>query len=287
MSANTINICGLSLKNPVITASGTFTARESEKYYDISLPGAVTTKGVTIDPRHGNPTPRIAETWGGMLNSVGLENPGVDVYIIDELAYLKSKGITVIANIAGNTVDDYCAVAEKLSKTNVDMLELNVSCPNVTHGGMAFGTDPEILADLTGRIKNLSDKPVIVKLTPNVTDICAIARAAEDAGADAISLINTLLGMRIDIKTGKPVLANVTGGLSGPAIKPVALRMVYQVSELVKIPVIGMGGIMTGEDVLEFLAAGAMAVAVGTAALIDPGAPARIIKEFEELNSPK
>jgi len=284
-SGISVEICGITLKNPIVTAAGTFVCAESEKYYDISLLGAVTTKGVSAMPWPGNPTPRIAESWGGMLNSVGLENPGVEAYINGELRQLKDKGLPVIANVAGRTAEEYCEVVRRLSGTDVDILELNVSCPNIDHGGIAFGTDPKAVASLTGMVKRLTDKPVIVKLSPNVTDICVIAKAAEDAGADALSLINTLVGMRIDINTGKPVLANVTGGLSGPAIKPVALHMVYQVSREVNIQIIGMGGVMNGEDVQEFLLAGASAVAVGTAALIDPGAPARIIKEFEEISS--
>jgi dihydroorotate dehydrogenase (NAD+) catalytic subunit len=277
------NICGIEWKNPVTTAAGTFAYKESAECYDLSVLGAVTTKGVSPEPWAGNGTPRIAETASGMLNAIGLENPGVDAYIEGELRCLKDKGAIVIANVCGHSEDEYIEVVRKLDKTNVDMLELNVSCPNVCEGGMAFGTDAATLASLTRRAKSATKKPLIVKLTPNVTDITALAAAAEDAGADALSLINTLVGMRIDIRTGKPVLANGTGGLSGPAIKPVAVRMVYQVARCVKIPVIGMGGIMTGADAKEFLLAGAAAVAVGTAALIDPGAPARIVKELEEL----
>jgi dihydroorotate dehydrogenase (NAD+) catalytic subunit len=275
-----VNICGLEWKNPVATAAGTFSARESGRYYSPDLLGAVTTKGVSLLPRAGNPTPRIAETCGGMLNAVGLENPGADAYIEDELKYLKARGATVISNVAGRSPDEYVEVVRRLSETDADMLEINVSCPNVSEGGMTLGVDRNAVASLTRRIKAATNKPVIVKLSPNVTDICDIAAAAEDAGADAVSLINTLTGMRIDAKSGKPVLANVFGGLSGPAVKPIALAMVYRVARRVRIPVIGMGGIMTGEDAMEFLLAGATAVAVGTAALLDPCAPPRVAEEL-------
>jgi dihydroorotate dehydrogenase (NAD+) catalytic subunit len=277
-----IRICGIEWKNPVTTAAGTF-AVSANSAYDLNALGAITTKGVSSVPWAGNPTPRIAETYGGMLNAVGLENPGVDAYINEELKQLKEMGVIVIANVAGHSTEEYLEVVRKLDLTDVDMLELNVSCPNVKEGGMAFGTDAHAVAALTDEAKKLTGKPVIVKLSPNVTDITEIAAAAEQAGADALSLINTLLGMRIDIKTGKPILANTTGGLSGPAIKPVAIRMVYQVARRVTIPIIGMGGIMTGKDALEFLQAGATAVAVGTAALIDPSAPARIAAELEQI----
>jgi dihydroorotate dehydrogenase (NAD+) catalytic subunit len=278
-----ITICGVNWKNPVTTAAGTFAMKESAAYFDPSSLGAVTTKGVSAEPWTGNPTPRIAETPSGMLNSVGLENPGVDAYIVGELRELKQIGATVISNVAGHSEDEYVHVCRKLDKTDTDMLELNVSCPNVSEGGMAFGTDARALARLIGRAKAVTNKPLIVKLSPNVTDIAEIAVAAERAGADALSLINTLLGMRIDTNTGKPVLANITGGLSGPAVRPVAVRMVYEVARRVHIPIIGMGGIMTGRDALEFLLAGASAVAVGSAALIDPAAPARVARELAEL----
>ncbi|MDR1953971.1 MAG: dihydroorotate dehydrogenase, partial [Clostridiales Family XIII bacterium] len=267
-------------KNPVTTAAGTFAFKESGRYYDPNALGAVTTKGVSAVPWLGNPTPRIAETYGGMLNAIGLENPGVDAYIDGELKYLKDRGVTVVANVAGHSAEEYCEVVRRLSETDVDMLEINVSCPNVAEGGMAFGVERGAVARLTGQIKRLTSKPVVIKLSPNVTDICDIAAAAEDAGADAISLINTLVGMRIDIETGKPVLATGTGGLSGPAVKPIAVGMVYRVAKRVRIPIIGMGGIMTGADAMEFLLAGATAVAVGTAALIDPTAPPRIAEEL-------
>jgi dihydroorotate dehydrogenase (NAD+) catalytic subunit len=275
-------ICGIEWKNPVTTAAGTFAYKESPKYYDISALGAITTKGVSPTPWPGNPTPRIAEAPSGMLNSVGLENPGVDHYIENELPYLKSQGVTVIANVAGHHISDYCEVAEKLDETDVDMLEINVSCPNLDEGGLTFGVDPEAAAEVTKAVKEKTCKPVIIKLSPNVTDIVEIAVAVEKAGADALSLINTLIGMRIDLETGRPILANTTGGLSGPAVKPVALRMVWQVAAACSIPIIGMGGISTGEDAYEFLLAGATAIAVGTAALVDPSAPERIVRELEE-----
>jgi dihydroorotate dehydrogenase (NAD+) catalytic subunit len=278
-----INICGVEWRNPVTTAAGTFSVAESGKYFDPAELGAVTTKGVSAKPWAGNPTPRIAETPSGMLNAVGLENPGVDAYIAGDLRVLKDRGATVISNVAGHSEDEYVYVCRRLDATDADMLELNVSCPNVREGGMAFGTDADTLARLVGKVRAVTDKPLIVKLSPNVTDITKLAVAAERAGADALSLINTLLGMRIDTRTGKPILANITGGLSGPAIRPVAVRMVYEVARCVSVPVIGMGGIMTGEDALEFLLAGASAVAVGTAALIDPAAPVRVARELGEL----
>lgn len=271
---------GLSLKNPVMTASGTFAARESGEFYDLSRLGAVITKGVAAKPWPGNPTPRIAETYGGMLNAVGLQNPGAEAYIESELSYLAQYDVPVIANLAGHSVEEYVAVTECLNETSVAMFELNISCPNVKEGGIGFGTDPRMAAQVTGAVKRAAKKPVMVKLTPNVTDITAIAQAVEDAGADAISLINTLLGMRIDLKTKRPLLANGTGGLSGPAIKPVAVRMVYQVRRAVKLPILGLGGICTGEDAAEFLLAGADAVAVGTAALVNPTAPVDVVEEL-------
>ncbi|MDO4553413.1 MAG: dihydroorotate dehydrogenase [Bacillota bacterium] len=276
-----VELCGVPWKNPVTTAAGTFAPRESGQFYDIRRLGAVTTKGVSPRPWEGNPTPRIAETYGGMLNAVGLQNPGVEHYITQELPDLKSLGVTVIANMAGHTVEEYREVAEKLGETEVDMLELNISCPNIRRGGAAFGTDPVLTAQVVRSVRRATAKPLIVKLSPNVTDIGEIARAAEDAGADCLSLINTLLGMRIDPRRRCLTLANGTGGLSGPAVKPVALRMVWQVRQAVQLPIIGMGGIFTGEDAAEFLMAGADAVAVGTAALVKPTAPADILEELE------
>ncbi|MBQ2896291.1 MAG: dihydroorotate dehydrogenase [Oscillospiraceae bacterium] len=273
-----VNFAGLEMKNPVTTASGTFAARESSEFYDLSRLGAVITKGVAAEPWAGNPTPRIAETYGGMLNAVGLQNPGAEAYLEKELPFLANYDVPVIANLAGHSIDEYCAVTEKLNDSSVAMFELNISCPNVKQGGIGFGTDPAMAAAVVKAVKEVSKKPLIVKLTPNVTDITAIARAVEEAGADAISLINTLMGMRIDLRSRKPILANVTGGFSGPAIKPVALRMVYQVRRAVSLPILGLGGIMSGEDAAEFLMAGADAVAVGTAALVNPTAPVDVVE---------
>lgn len=278
-----VTIAGVRLDNPITTASGTFSARESGEFYDINELGAVITKGVAPEPWEGNPTPRIAETYGGMLNSVGLQNPGVDAFIREELPYLKTFGTKIIINIVGKSIDEYCTVAEKLSYTDIDMLEINISCPNIKEGGISFGADPKMAAEITKEVRKSTGKPIIMKLTPNVTDITEIARAVEWEGADGISLINTLLGMRIDVHNKKPVLWNRMGGLSGPAIKPVAIRMVYQVRRAVKLPIIGLGGIMTGEDAAEFLMAGADAVSVGTAALVDPAAPVRIKRELIEF----
>lgn len=279
-----VNIAGVTLKNPIITASGTCGfGREMNEIFPISELGALAGKGMTLLPKEGNDTPRIAETPSGMLNAVGLQNPGVDYYIEHELPFMKQAGATVIANIAGNTIEDYVEIAKRISPTDTDMVEMNISCPNVKNGGLAFGTDAKIITEITRRVKDVLRQPLIVKLSPNVTSITDMALAAESAGADAVSLINTLLGMRIDIKTGKPILANTFGGLSGPAVLPVAIRMVYQVSHAVKIPVIGMGGIMSAENVLEFMYAGASAVMVGTASLIDPAAPYKILKDYEKL----
>ncbi|MBR2001348.1 MAG: dihydroorotate dehydrogenase [Firmicutes bacterium] len=276
-----VNIAGVEWKNPITTASGTFSARESSAFYDLSRLGAVTTKGVADVPWMGNPTPRIAETYGGMLNAVGLQNPGVEAYMKEELPYLKNYDTRVIANVAGHSIEEYCAVVERLNETDIDMFEINISCPNVKQGGIGFGTDPGLAEQVTRAVKDIAKKPVIIKLTPNVTDITEIARAVEAGGADAISMINTLLGMRIDVRKGKLVLANKTGGFSGPAVKPVAVRMVYQVRRAVNVPIIGLGGISTGEDVAEFLMAGADAVAIGTAALVNPTAPVDILEQFE------
>lgn len=280
-----VKLCGLTLKNPIITASGTFSAAASGKFYDYSRLGAVTAKGVAIVPWAGNPVPRVAESKSGMLNAIGLENPGVERFLAEDLPKLKdgvgSSGTKIIANVAGHSIDDYVRCAEILNASDVDMLELNISCPNVSEGGVTFGTDPKLAEKTTRSVRDVVTKPLIVKLTPNVTDIAEIARAAEAAGADAVSLINTITGMRIDVRRRAFVLANKTGGLSGPAVLPVAIRMTYQVARAVKLPVIGMGGVMSGEDAAEFLMAGAMAVAVGTAALVDPTAPVRILEELE------
>lgn len=282
-----VNIAGIKMKNPVITSSGTFGfGREYGKYYDLSRLGGITVKGLTLKPREGNKPPRIAETPAGILNSVGLQNPGVEYFLKEELPYIRKHDVAVIANIAGNTTDEYCRMAEILGDIT-DGIELNISCPNVKKGGVAFGTKADSVYDITKKVKKYCKVPLIVKLSPNVTDIKEIASAAEAGGADALSLINTLLGMAIDINTRKPVLANVVGGLSGPAVKPIALRMVWQVSQAVKIPIIGMGGISTWEDAVEFILAGANAVAVGTANFINPYAPLEIIdgvREYMEKN---
>ena len=278
-----VTLCGIELDNPVIPASGTFGyGKEFAELYDINILGTFSFKGTTKDPRLGNPVPRIAEAASGMLNAVGLQNPGVDHVIAHELPEMKAFfHKPVMANVSGFSVDDYVYTCEKLDKEpQVGWLEVNVSCPNVHGGGMSFGTDPKAAAEVTRAVKAVTAKPVILKLSPNVTDIAEIAKACEDAGADGISLINTLLGMRIDLKTRKPILANTTGGLSGPAVFPVALRMVYQVVRAVSIPVVGMGGISSAEDVLEMMMAGATAVEVGAANLVDPFACKKIIEEL-------
>jgi len=279
-----VNIGPLKLKNPVMTASGTFGyGEEYAGYVDLSKLGAIVVKGLSLKPRPGNPPPRIMETAGGMLNAVGLQNIGVDAFIGEKLPFLRRHDIVVIANIYGETYDEYKKVAKKLdSAAGVHALEINVSCPNVKKGGLSFGADPNIAAKVTRLVKNATSLPVIVKLTPNVTDITVIARAVEKAGADAVSLINTLTGMSVDIKTRKPHLKNITGGLSGPAIKPVALRMVWQVAQSVSIPVIGMGGIMTADDALEFMMVGAKAVQIGTANFINPLATMEIIEGIRQ-----
>ncbi|WP_027398832.1 dihydroorotate dehydrogenase [Anaerovorax odorimutans] len=276
-----VNLCGVKLENPITTASGTFSARESGAYYDINELGAVITKGVASVPWDGNPTPRIAETYGGMINAVGLQNPGIDYFIKEEIPYLKNFNTKIIVNVAGRTIEEYCSVAEKLNDTDIDMMEINISCPNVKEGGIGFGTSTDMAAKVTKGVRAVSKKPIIIKLTPNVTDITEIAKAVESEGADCVSLINTLLGMKIDVNRKRPVVCNKMGGFSGPAIKPVAVRMVYQVRKAVNIPIIGLGGIMTGEDVVEFIMAGADAVSVGTAALINPTAPVDILKELK------
>jgi dihydroorotate dehydrogenase (NAD+) catalytic subunit len=273
-------LCGIELDNPVIPASGTFGyGYEFAELYDINCLGTLSMKGSTRDPRFGNPTPRIAECAGGMMNSVGLQNPGIDAVIARELPKLRKVfHKPIMANICGYSLDEYAENAAKMDKAEqVAWLEINISCPNVHHGGMSFGTVPENAAEVTRAVKAVTTKPVIMKLTPNVTDIVSIAKACEAAGADGLSLINTMMGMAIDLRTRKPVLANITGGLSGPAVKPVALRMVYQVSQAVDIPVIGVGGIATAEDVIEMMLAGATAVEVGAANVADPFACKKII----------
>jgi len=286
MGRLSVELCGVELDNPVIPASGTFGyGHEFAELYDINCLGTFSFKGTTLSPRFGNPTPRIAEGYDGMLNSVGLQNPGVDAVISQELPRLaKCFHKPVMANVSGFSVEEYAEVSRRLdSQPQVGWLEVNISCPNVHGGGMSFGTDPAAAAEVTKAVKAVTTKPVILKLSPNVTDIAAIALACEDAGADGISLINTLLAMRIDLKTRRPVLANVTGGLSGPAVFPVALRMVWQVASAVKIPVIGLGGVSSAEQVIEMMLAGASAVEVGAANLVDPWACRRILRELPQV----
>ncbi len=272
-----VRLAGVELKNPVVAASGVFGfGREYGRFYDLSELGAICVKGLTAAPRAGNPPPRVAETPMGMLNSVGLQNPGVDAFIQTELPFLRQYDVKIIANISGNTPEEYGAMCEKLSAAGVDLIELNISCPNVKAGGLAYGTKPELAAEVTAAAKRHSTVPVMVKLSPNVTDITVIARAAADAGADALSLINTLRGMRIDISTRRPILKMNTGGLSGPAILPVAVRMVWEVAGAVSLPILGMGGVSGGEDAAQLMLAGASAVAVGTACFADPFAPLRV-----------
>lgn len=278
-----INLAGVELKNPVMTASGTFgSGAEFCEFVDLNKLGAVVTKGVSSEPWEGNPTPRIAETYGGMLNAIGLQNPGVDLFIKRDLPFLKQYDTKVIVNVCGRTTEQYCEVVERLAEQPVDLLEINISCPNVKEGGIAFGQNPQMVEEVTKEIKKYARQPVIMKLSPNVTDITEIARAAEAGGADVVSLINTLTGMKIDVNRRKFALANRTGGLSGPAIKPIAVRMVYQTAKAVKIPVIGMGGIQNAEDALEFLLAGASAVSVGTANFSNPYVTEEIASGIEE-----
>ena len=277
-----VNLAGIELKNPVMTASGTFgSGMEYSEFVDLNCLGAVVTKGVANVPWPGNPTPRVAEVYGGMLNAIGLQNPGIDVFLERDLPFLQQYDAKVIVNVCGKTVEDYLEVVERLADAPVDMLEINVSCPNVKEGAIAFGQKADCLYDITSAIKKKAAQPVIMKLSPNVTDITEMARAAEAAGADAISLINTLTGMKIDIHRRSFVLANKTGGMSGPAVKPVAVRMVWQCAQAVKIPIIGMGGIMNAEDALEFIMAGATAVAVGCANFINPYATQEIVSGIE------
>lgn len=277
-----VTIAGVEFKNPVMTASGTFgSGMEYGDFVDLNRLGAVVTKGVASVPWPGNPVPRVAETYGGMLNAIGLQNPGVDVFVERDLPFLQQFDTKVIVNVCGKSVEDYLAVVERLGDTAVDMLEINVSCPNVKEGAIAFGQKADSLYDITSQIKAKAKQPIIMKLSPNVTDIAEMARAAEAAGADAISLINTLTGMKIDIHKRSFVLANKTGGLSGPAIKPVAVRMVYQASHAVNIPVIGMGGIACAEDAIEFLLAGANAVAVGAMNFVNPRATVEVVEGIE------
>ena len=282
MTKTGIVLAGVELKNPVMTASGTFgSGMEYSEFVDLNRLGAVVTKGVANVPWPGNPTPRIAETPSGMLNAIGLQNPGIDVFCRRDLPFLKKYDTKVIVNVCGKTTEDYCEVVERLGEEPVDLLEINVSCPNVKEGGIAFGQDPKALEAITREVKKYAKQPVIMKLSPNVTDITEMARAAEAGGADVLSLINTLTGMKIDIKRRTFALANKTGGMSGPAVRPVAVRMVYQVANAVKLPIIGMGGIATAEDALEFIMAGATAVSVGTANFHNPYAAAEVAEGIE------
>lgn len=278
-----VNIAGVSLKNPIITASGTFNSgMEYSQLFDVSRLGAITAKGVSHDPWEGNPPPRTAETHSGMLNAVGLQNPGAQAFIEKDLPFLRQLDTKVIINLCGKTEDEYIAVTQDFaSTTGVDLYELNISCPNIKAGGMAMGTDPKMTERITRKIKDIANAPVIVKLSPNVTNIAEIALAAEAGGADGVSLINTVLGMKIDIHRRRPILGNKLGGLSGPAIKPIAVRMVYQVAQAVNIPIIGMGGITTADDAIEFIMAGATAVAVGMASFSNPHATLDIINGIE------
>lgn len=277
-----VKIAGVAFKNPVMTASGTFgSGMEYSDFVDLNRLGAVVTKGVANVPWEGNPTPRVAEVYGGMLNAIGLQNPGIDVFMERDLPFLQKYDTKVIVNVCGKTVSDYLEVVERLSDTPVSMLEINVSCPNVKEGAIAFGQKADSLFDITSQVKKKAKQPVIMKLSPNVTDIMEMAKAAEAAGADALSMINTITGMKIDIHRKKFVLANKTGGMSGPAVKPVALRMVYQTAQAVKIPIIGMGGIGSGEDAVEFLLAGATAVAVGAMNFVNPYATVEVVEGIE------
>jgi dihydroorotate dehydrogenase (NAD+) catalytic subunit len=279
-----VNLAGVELKNPVMTASGTFgSGAEYSEFYDLSALGAVVTKGVANVPWPGNPTPRIAETTGGMLNAIGLQNPGIDVFCQRDIPFLKKYDTKIIVNVCGKTTEDYCAVVERLAEEPVDLLEINVSCPNVKEGGIAFGQDPKALEAITKEVKKYAKQPVIMKLSPNVTDITEMARAAESGGADIVSLINTLTGMKIDINRRTFALANKTGGMSGPAVKPVALRMVYQVANAISLPIIGMGGIATAEDAIEFLMAGATAISIGTANFFNPYTTVEVAEGIERF----
>ncbi|MCD8187089.1 MAG: dihydroorotate dehydrogenase [Ruminococcus sp.] len=284
MADMSVKICGVDFKNPIIPASGVFGyGREYEELFSLQRLGGIATKGTTLHKRTGNPAPRIAETPSGMLNSVGLQNPGIDYFIENELPNLLEKDTVILANFAGSTVDECVEVARRLDETDVHMLELNISCPNVKQGGAAFGTSCDMAAEVTAQVRKVTSKPLVVKLSPNVTSITDIAKAVEAAGADAISLINTLLGMRIDVNTRRPVLHNNVGGMSGAAVFPIAIRMVWQTANAVKIPVIGMGGVSSGRDAIEMMMVGAQAVQVGTAIFTDPYAPVRIIDEMNEF----
>lgn len=291
MADLSVKIAGIEFNNPLIAASGTFGfGREYGELYPLEKLGGISCKGITLKCRDGNPVPRVAETPSGMLNAVGLQNPGVDAFIKNDLPWLKTQNTVVIANIAGNTPEEYCEMAEKLSDTEVDMIEMNISCPNVKSGGVQFGTSCESVGAITEAVRKHCTKPLIVKLSPNVTDIVSIAKSAEASGADAISMINTLTGMRIDINTRRPIIRNNTGGMSGPAVFPIAVRMVWQVANVVNIPIIGMGGISTWQDAVEMLIAGASALQIGTVFFSDPYAPIKInegINRFLDENGLK
>lgn len=278
-----VKIAGVTFKNPVTTASGTFgSGAEFEEFVDLSALGAVTTKGVANVPWEGNPAPRIAETYGGMLNAVGLQNPGIELFCKRDIPHLKEKDASIIVNVCGRSMEDYVDVVERLQDEPVDLLEINVSCPNVKAGGIAFGQNPDALYEITRAVKAKAKQPIVMKLSPNVTDITEMARAAEAGGSDALSLINTITGMKIDIHRRKFVLANQTGGMSGPAIKPVAVRMIYQVHKACRLPIIGMGGVMTGEDAIELMMAGATMVSVGTANFHNPKATMDVLQGIED-----
>lgn len=277
-----VTLAGVELKNPVMTASGTFgSGAEYSEFYDLGALGAVVTKGVANVPWPGNPTPRIAETRGGMLNAIGLQNPGIDVFVERDIPYLQKYDTKIIVNVCGKTTEDYCEVVERLASEPVDLLEINVSCPNVKEGGIAFGQNPRALEAITREVKKYAKQPIIMKLSPNVTDITEMAKAAESGGADVLSLINTITGMKIDIHRRTFAIANKTGGMSGPAVKPVAVRMVYQVANAVRLPIIGMGGICNGDDAMEFILAGATAVSVGTANFANPFAAKEVAEGIE------
>ncbi len=279
-----VQVAGMALRNPVMTASGTFGyGEEFSEYVNLNMLGGIVTKGLSLRPRAGNPTPRIVETPGGMLNAIGLQNVGIDAFIEKKLPFLRSVDTVCVANFFGDTVDEYAEMARRLNELpEVAALEMNISCPNVKQGGIVFGSDPACAAGVVAACRAATSKPLIVKLSPNVTDVVTMAKACADAGADALSLINTLIGMAIDINTRRPVLANITGGLSGPAIKPVALRMVWQVARAVKLPIIGIGGIMSATDVIEFMLAGASAVQIGTASFVTPGIAQQIVQDLED-----
>ena len=278
-----VDICGVKLKNPVMTCSGTFgSGQEFSEFVDLNNLGAVVTKGVANVPWKGNPAPRVAEVYGGMLNAVGLQNPGIDLFCKRDIPFLQKYDTKIIVNVCGHTTEEYCEVVERLADEPIDMMEINISCPNVKEGGIAFGQDPKAVEEITREIKKRAKQPVIMKLSPNVADISVMAKAAEAGGADALSMINTITGMKIDINRRKFVIANKTGGMSGPAIHPVAVRMVYQSAQAVNIPIIGMGGIMNADDAIDMILAGATAVAVGTANFVDPTATQKIVTGIED-----